>query len=101
MQKPQYHILVCNSFRATGAPQGVCNKKGAMSLMQYLQEGINDRGIDGVTISLTNCLNVCDRGPVMVIYPQNSWYGQITEERIDGILDALETGSVATEFLLT
>jgi len=101
MQKPVYHILVCNSFRATGAPQGVCNKKGALPLLQYLQEGVSDRGIEGVTISLTNCLNVCDRGPVMVIYPQNYWYGQITEDRIDAILDALANGAPVTEFLLT
>jgi (2Fe-2S) ferredoxin len=101
MQKPNYHILVCNSFRVSGTPQGMCNKKGASSLMQYLQEGINERNIEGVTISLTNCLNVCDRGPVMVVYPQNYWYGGITEERIDEILDALVTGAPATEYLLT
>jgi len=101
MQKPNYHILVCNSFRVSGTPQGVCNKKGAPSLMQYLQEGINERSIEGVTISLTNCLNVCDRGPAMVVYPQNYWYGGITEERIDEILDALVTGASATEYLLT
>ena len=101
MEKPQHHILVCNSFRATGAPQGVCNKKGAPALMQYLQEGLSDRGMDSVTISLTNCLNVCDRGPVMVIYPEAYWYGQITEERIDAILDALQSGQSVEEYLLT
>ena len=30
MQKPQYHFFLCNSFRANGEPQGVCNKKGAV-----------------------------------------------------------------------
>jgi (2Fe-2S) ferredoxin len=36
----------------------------------------------------------------MVVYPQGSWYGAITEEKIDGILDALQEGREATELLL-
>ncbi len=44
MPKPQYHILVCNSFRFQGEPQGVCNKKGAVDLLQYLEEEIINRG---------------------------------------------------------
>jgi (2Fe-2S) ferredoxin len=101
MKKPTVHILVCASFRVTGAPQGACSKKGAASLLQYLQEGINDRGIEDVAISLTNCLNVCDRGPVMVVYPQNYWYGGITTERIDAILDALASGAAVPDYFLT
>jgi (2Fe-2S) ferredoxin len=89
MKKPQFHFLLCNSFRVSGEPQGACNKKGSISLMQYLQDEINDRGIDAV-ISLTNCLNVCEKGPVMVVYPQAWWYSEVTEEKIDEILDALE-----------
>ena len=27
MKKPQYHFFLCNSYRANGEPQGVCNKK--------------------------------------------------------------------------
>jgi (2Fe-2S) ferredoxin len=100
MEKPQRHILLCNSFRAGGAPQGACNKKGAPALMQYLQEGLADRGMDDSAISLTNCLNVCDRGPVMVVYPDGYWYGGITEERIDAILDALLSGTTVEEFLI-
>lgn len=99
MSKPQYHILVCNSFRVSGEPQGVCNKKGAVSLLQYLEEEIIDRGIDA-QVSATGCLKVCDRGPVMVVYPSGDWYGEVTEERIDQILDALEENSAVEEFLM-
>ena len=37
MQKPQYHIFVCNSFRVGGDPQGVCNRKAAVRLLQTLE----------------------------------------------------------------
>ncbi len=99
MQKPTYHILVCNSFRMSGESQGVCNKKGASQFLQYIEEEILDRGLDAM-VSATGCLKVCDRGPAMVIYPMGWWYGEITEEKIDEILDALEDESPVKEYLL-
>ena len=99
MQKPQYHFLVCNSFRVSGEPQGVCNRKGAADLLQYLQSEIADRGIDAV-VSTTSCLNVCEKGPIMVIYPEKWWYFGISEEKIDQILDALEEGEPVPELLM-
>lgn len=99
MHKPKYHILVCNSFRLSGDPQGVCHKKGAPGLMQYLEEEILDRGLDAI-VSSTGCLKVCDRGPVMVVYPHNFWYGKVDESVIDAALDALENDAAAEEFLI-
>ena len=99
MNKPKYHIFVCNSFRLTGEPQGICNKKGAPGLLQYLEEEIIDRGIDAM-VSSTGCLKQCEKGPVMLIYPDNYWYGEVTEEIVDEILDALEEGRIAEKNLI-
>jgi (2Fe-2S) ferredoxin len=99
MSKPQYHFLVCNSFRLSGEPQGVCHKKGAVDLLQYLEEEIIDRGLDA-QVSSTGCLKVCDRGPAMVVYPAGWWFGEMTEEKIDDVLDALDGGEAPTEGLL-
>ena len=61
-----------------------------------------DRGMDDVMISSTGCLKVCDRGPAMVIYPENYWYGNIENtDAIDEILDALEDGQTADKYLLS
>lgn len=99
MQKPKYHIFICNSFRMSGESQGVCNKKGAPQFLQYIEEEILDRGLDAM-VSGTGCLKVCDRGPAMVIYPMGWWYGDITEKKIDEILDALEDETPMEEYLL-
>jgi (2Fe-2S) ferredoxin len=96
MHKPQYHFFLCNSYRANGEPQGVCHKKGAPELLQYLQGEVSDRGIDAV-VSTTSCLNVCEQGPVMVVYPNALWYFGITEQKIDEILDGIEDGSPLEE----
>lgn len=101
MTKPTTHILVCASFRASGSPQGACAKKGSQQLLAYLETELSDRGLGEVAVTATGCLKVCDRGPALVVYPENRWYGGIeTEEQIDAILDAMEAGSVAEEFLL-
>jgi len=101
MEKPAHHLLVCASFRVQGAPQGVCHRKDATSLLQYVQEGLNDRGLSDVMISTTGCMKVCDRGPAMIVYPEGHWYGNLNEDAIDQILDALAEGRVAEKFLLT
>lgn len=102
MNKPEHHIFVCASFRPNGEPKGTCNKKGSVGFLPYLEEEILDRGMDDVIVSSTSCFKACDDGPVMVIYPENHWYGNVnSEEAVDEILDALEDGGVAEEYLLT
>ncbi len=101
MKKPKYHIFVCASFRMSGTPQGVCNKKGAGSLLQYLENELSDRGMEEVSVSMTGCLKLCDKGPVMVIYPQNLWYSEVTESKIEEILDALEEGKPLEKYQIT
>lgn len=99
MHKPQYHIFLCNSFRVNGEPQGACNRKGSGDLLQYLQSEAADRGLDAI-VSTTSCLNVCDNGPILVVYPNEWWYYEVTEAKIDAILDALEQGAPVTSLLM-
>ena len=96
MRKPKYHFFLCNSFRSNGEPQGVGNKKGAIDLLQYLQCEISDREIDAI-VSTTSCLNVCEKGPVLVVYPNALWYFELTEQKIDEILDAIEDNNLVED----
>ena len=102
MEKPKHHIFVCSSFRANGEPKGTCHKKGAVNFLPYIENEIIDRGLTGVVVSSCGCLKSCDDGPVMVIYPDNVWYGNVSgEETIDAILDALEDGGVAGDYVIS
>lgn len=98
MTKPQKHILVCASFRTAGPHRGVCHSKGSLGLLQYLESELSDRGLSGVNVSSTGCLKACDRGPVMVVYPDNVWYGGIESEAdVDALIDALASGKTVKE----
>lgn len=100
MEKPTHHILLCASFRVTGEPKGICHKKGSTGLLQYIEEEVLDRGMD-VLLSTTGCLKQCEKGPVMVVYPDNHWFGCVdSEEKVDEILDALEENEVAEAYAL-
>ncbi len=99
MQKPDYHLFVCASFRGTEA-KGKCIKKDSMQLISYLETEVSDRGMNAM-VSSTGCLNLCEEGPVMVVYPQGYWYAGITStEDLDEILDALEKGEPAKDKLI-
>jgi len=101
MDKPKHHICVCASFRADGDPKGMCHKKGAAGFLPYIENEILDRGMDAQVTS-TGCMKACDHGPVMVIYPEGYWYGSVESEAvIDDILDALEDGQTASDYLIT
>ncbi|MFI4913210.1 MAG: (2Fe-2S) ferredoxin domain-containing protein [Sedimentisphaeraceae bacterium JB056] len=99
MPKPECHILICNSYRLNGQPQGVCNKKDAIELLQMTEEGVLERDISALVTS-TGCLKACEEGPVMVIYPQGWWYAKVDEDRLEEILDALEEGEPVEDYLL-
>ncbi len=53
---------------------------------------MQDRSLDDVMVSSTGCMNICDSGPVMVVYPENVWYKQATVATAEAILDSLEEG---------
>ena len=98
MKKPQHHIFVCAGFRAGGGgAQGACAKKNSIPLVGYLESEIADRGIDTVAVSMTGCMKLCDKGPVLVVYPQGNWYGEVDEKKIDALLDAIEAGGISNE----
>ena len=99
MIKPDHHILVCASFRGTEA-KGKCIKKDSMNLIAYLEEELVGRGMNAI-VSSTGCLKLCEEGPILVIYPQGYWYRNVSGENVvDEILDALEEGKPAEEYLI-
>jgi (2Fe-2S) ferredoxin len=100
MQKPKHHIFICGSFRTGGEAKGICHRKDSTALIQHLQTEVGDRNMEDVLVSSTGCMNLCEHGPLLVVYPEAHWYGEVNEEKIDAILDALEQGQPASELML-
>ena len=100
MERPDHHILICSSSRMIGEPRGGCLRKNAPDLVQYIETEIADRGMEGVLVTNTGCMKLCDDGPILVVYPEGHWYGNVDEAAVATILDALEEGEPAATLLL-
>jgi (2Fe-2S) ferredoxin len=88
MNKPKYHIFVCTSSRPNGQQKGFCHSKGALNIMENFMEEIEERDLGGeVFITNTGCLGICEKGPIVIVYPDNIWYGSVTPDDVEAIMD--------------
>jgi (2Fe-2S) ferredoxin len=96
------HVFACINERPEGHPRGCCKNRGAVRLRTYMKARAKELGIPGVRINQSGCLDRCELGPVMVIYPEGVWYRYDTAEDVDEILQKhLIEGGRVERLLLT
>ncbi len=102
MVTPKYHVMICTSCRLGGTQNGVCAKKGSPDLLMTLMQEVEDRDLTAdVMINNTGCFGICQKGPVMVVYPQGIWYGNLDEDAIIKIAEQhLEEGKPVEEYMI-
>lgn len=94
------HVFFCTNQREGG--RQCCGQCGSAGLRDYLKRRTKELGIDGkggVRINTAGCLDRCDLGPVMVIYPEAIWYTYVDQEDIDEILNEHLIGGQVVERL--
>jgi (2Fe-2S) ferredoxin len=96
MVSPKYHVFVCTSCRINGTQKGFCHSKDSVSIVQKFMEEVDDRDLSGeVMITNTGCFGICDKGPIVVVYPEGVWYGNVTPDDVETIVEQhLENGEV-------
>lgn len=88
MIQPKYHVFVCTSCRITGEQKGFCYNKDSVGIVQRLMEEIDMNDLSSeVMVTNTGCFGICDKGPIMVVYPQGVWYGNLTPDDIPEIVE--------------
>ncbi len=101
MGKPEKHIFVCSSSRINGQQKGFCHSKDAVGLVGTITEELMERGLSSeVMVTNTGCLAICEKGPIVIVYPDNIWYGEVTEDDIEEILDQHIENGVPVERLM-
>jgi (2Fe-2S) ferredoxin len=102
MVSPKYHIFVCTSCRINGQQKGFCFSKGSVDIVQKFMEEVDDRGLSGdVMITNTGCFGICDKGPIAVVYPEGIWYGNLTDEDVETIIEKhIEGGEPVKELMI-
>ena len=65
------HIFICTNDRGEESARKSCGSCGGMDLRKELVKMINDKGLKGrVRANKSGCLDVCEHGPAVVIYPE-------------------------------
>jgi (2Fe-2S) ferredoxin len=81
------HVFCCTNQRPPGHPRGSCAEKGSEKLRNYMKARVKELGLDNVRINSAGCLDRCELGPSVVIYPEGVWYSCPTKEDIDEVLE--------------
>ena len=80
------HVFCCTNKRAPGHERGCCADKGAERLRSYMKKRAKELGLEDVRINASGCLDRCELGPCVVIYPEGVWYSPKSEADIDEII---------------
>jgi (2Fe-2S) ferredoxin len=84
----KYHVFFCCNQREPGS--ACCNNHGAQAMRDYAKDRIKALKLSGegkVRINQAGCLDRCDLGPVMVIYPEAVWYTYVDKQDVDEIIE--------------
>ncbi len=84
----QHHVFFCCNRRPPGE-RTCCADKGADRVRDYARRRIKELDLAGqgrVRINQSGCLDRCELGPCIVVYPEGVWYTYVDEEDIDEII---------------
>ena len=84
-----HHLLLC----ATPTKVKCCDPTTGIATWNELKRVIRELGLEntrrpeGIVLrSKVDCLRVCERGPVLVVWPDGIWYTEVTAEKIEPIV---------------
>lgn len=102
MGRFQKHIFVCINERPKDHPKGCCLHKGSSEIRDTLKEELKKHGLSSIVrANNAGCLDACEYGPTIVIYPEGVWYGNVRKEDVAEIVrEHILQGKVVERLLI-
>lgn len=100
MSHYRHHVFFCLNQRDDG--RACCAAHDAERMQAYAKSRIKKLGLNGegkVRINRAGCLDRCDEGPCVVVYPEAVWYTYVDEHDIDEIISGHLIGGEPVERL--
>jgi (2Fe-2S) ferredoxin len=102
--KPYYqqHVFFCLNQRDDDDSRPCCANRGAQAAQEHAKRRVKELNLSGqgkIRINKAGCLDRCEEGPVMVVYPQGVWYTYFDNEDVDEIIDTHLVGGKIVERL--
>ena len=85
------HVFCCENRREAGHSRGCCAEKNASELRAYFKDKVKEKDLAGagkIRVNSSGCLDRCELGPVLVIYPEGVWYRPVNTADIDEIIES-------------
>jgi (2Fe-2S) ferredoxin len=84
----QKHLFVCLHDRGPSSARGSCAQKGSEALLKAFKAELKARGLsEDIRANKAGCLDNCERGCSVVVYPEGVWYGGVTEADVPEIIE--------------
>jgi (2Fe-2S) ferredoxin len=81
------HIFICQNKREPGHPRGCCHEKGSADLTEQFKKRLKELGLNSkIRANSSGCLDACEFGPVIVVYPEQIWYGNVKMDDVEEII---------------
>lgn len=81
------HVFVCCNRRPDGHKRGSCAARGSERLRDYMKARARELGLRRVRVNTAGCLDRCELGPCVVIYPDGVWYRVNSTDDVDAVLE--------------
>jgi len=82
------HLFVCENQRPEGHPRGCCAARGGKELREAFKAEVRRRGLqDEVRVNAAGCLDACEHGATVVVYPEGIWYGGVVLADVPEIVE--------------
>jgi len=89
MPKFIHHIFICTNQRPAENPRGCCDPQGIGALQLAFKKELSLRGLkETVRANRSGCLDQCEHGPTVVVYPEGVWYGGVKPEDVTEIIES-------------
>lgn len=84
-----HHVFICTNTRPAGHPRGSCNADGAAALRERFKDEVARRKLKAsVRANAAGCLDQCEHGPTVVVYPEGVWYGSVQAADVEEIVES-------------
>jgi len=88
MPKFEKHIFICGNQREPEHPRGCCDPQKSGDLHRAFKQALSQRGLlKHVRANKAGCLDQCEHGPTVVVYPEAVWYGGVRPEDAEEIVE--------------
>jgi len=89
LKRFEKHIFICENRRPPENPKGCCFDKGSPAIREAFKKRLAELGIKSqVRANSSGCLDACEFGASVVVYPEQIWYGGVKIEDVEEIIQS-------------